>query len=126
MSNPIPRTVARLTGLALALACADGPTPVVTPPRIAFNPQALAFPSGATGAGLAVVVSATVTGVGPTPTLHWVSRAPEAVAIDSVLPGGAAARVRAVAPRGTFIVLTATGAGSGAATVRDSIPVVTF
>jgi hypothetical protein len=126
MPNPIHRTVARLIGLALAIACADGPTPVVTPLRIEFNPQALALPSGATGAGLTTVVSATVTGVGPTPTFQWVSRAPEAVAIDSVFPGGSVARVRGVAPRGTFIVLTATGAGSGAATVRDSVPVVTF
>jgi hypothetical protein len=114
-------TTTVLALLTFAGGCDDGPTPAPEPPRIRFEPQAVSFPAGANGAGFTTGVGATVTGVGPAPTLRWESRAPDAVAVDSVA-GSRGVVLRGVNPRHTHIVLTATGT----ATVRDSLPVTTI
>jgi hypothetical protein len=108
-----------LAAVALAVRCDDGATAASGPPRIRFEPQSVSFPSGASGAGLSTAVGATVTGVGPSPTLRWESRAPDAVAIESVGAGGHGIVLRGVRPRPTYVVLTAVGT----ATVADSLPV---
>lgn len=121
MPNVNRRSVLPDLVLALAAACHDGAaaSPAAEPPSIRFMPQVVSFPTGANGAGLTTAVAATVTGLGPSPTFRWESRAPDAVAIDSVTQNGTGVWLRGVWPRGTYIVLTATGT----TTIVDSLVV---
>ena len=110
-----------LSGLALlaASACGSGPADAPVPTRITFTAAAVALAHGTIGQP--IPLGASVSGVDATRALHWTSRNPAVVAIDSTQAGGSVAWVHAVSTGQTFLILTVTGRSGASDSLSVSV-----